>query len=544
MPITKDYTVFGYLSSAFFQDLIGPHYQIEMQRRSRSSAEIDVAMVAQLAAKADGRQAKSIDELIAGQYLPAGFGQRADGSRLEFTADGEIVDSHRGARGSFLPTPDMPVEKATEAEARRYTDFAAWFQSKWSQIDPVVVGIRRETSKIKDAEHIVLDVQLTPLAAKNYETISQALGPIAKQRLAPVQGDVVSAEAILSGNLLASKGLAAPQGAYRMFGAFRNGESDAASGAQIPPAAGNPGPINLQGGPNGRGGLIAGVINNALAGNLAGGVVGSGLSMLPPFYFGAYPTPALFAMIGLGADVQVDANGYGRSANGLWERRDGKFTTASMQRSVLEAVTPQFKFVDAPRPAQGWLHIGDLGRSKLASTINGLFYRGAKNAALGNVRFLSSLNTQLRVPAEDCLKAAEQLTDAKLVCPVGGQYQLDQRAGGLPTWISTALPSDRMRLVDGLFEPAPASYTAPILNWLRGLEADLALDQRVLSLHVEVDMMKLVAAPAVNGATKPIPPQSTNPAPATAPPPTTGQPPKPAPPKREEIPPPLPRPAQ
>ena len=79
-----------------------------------------------------------------------------------------------------------------------------------------------EPAKEPGVEHIVLDVQLTPLAAKNYETIALALGPINKQRVAPVPGDMVSGDAILSGNLLASKGLAQPQGSYRLFGALRD----------------------------------------------------------------------------------------------------------------------------------------------------------------------------------------------------------------------------------------------------------------------------------------------------------------------------------
>ncbi len=281
---------------------------------------------------------------------------------------------------------------------------------------------------------------------------------------------------------------------------------------------------------------MAGALNNAQGGPLA---ALSPLSLLPPFYFGAYPTPAIFAWLGVG-DAQLDAAGFGRSPSGLWQRRSGQFTTASMQRELLEAVTPQLKFVDAARPAQAWFHAGDLSRSKLASTVNGLFYLSAKNAAIGNVRFLQSLATQLNVPPEDCLKAAEQLTDAKLICPVGGKYQLAEQPGTLPTWFSTALPPDKMRIVSSLFERAPPEYTAPILNWLRGLDADLALDQRILSLHAEIEMQQ--NPPAANAAAPAI---SPNPS-AAAKPSASAIPPPPKPGKSaEEIPPPpVPKPAQ
>ncbi len=217
----------------------------------------------------------------------------------------------------------------------------------------------------------------------------------------------------------------------------------------------------------------------------------------------------------------------GDRSGGMWQRRDGNFTVASPQREVLEVVTPQFRFIDAPRPAQVWLHSGDLGRSKIAGLVNGLFYRAAKMAAIGNVRFLEELNTQLRVPGQDCLNVAQQLTGAQFVCPLGGQYQLQQQPGMVATWASTALPAAQMRLLDGLFSPAPADFTAPILNWLRQLDADFSVDQRTMALHAEVDMQQeqaAVPAAARPGAPKPsatprAPAPAAQPAPESLPPP-------------------------
>src|SRR5262249_50776046 len=137
----------------------------------------------------------------------------------------------------------------------------------------------------------------------------------------------------------------------------------------------------------------------------------------------------------------------------------------------------------------------------------------SKNAAVGNVRFLQSLANQLRVPPDDGLKVAEQLTDAKLVDPLGGQYKLDQRTGAPATWISTSLPADRMRLIDSLFEPAPADYTAPTLTWLRGREADVALENQTLPLHAEVEMQQN----ALPAAPKPAAPNGSAPRPTTPP---------------------------
>ncbi len=367
MPATQDYTVFAYLSGIYFQNVTGPHYQTEMLRRLRSTAEIDMALVAEAAAGATGSDKKPLSELIKAEYLPEGFGQRSDDSRLEITNSGEFVDSLRGGRGTFLPIPDVEFDRITPSEAQRYQQFANWLQTKVSQIDPVVAGIRREPSKLKEpgVERIVLDVQLTPLAAKNYEAIATALGPIAKQRLAQIPGDLISAEAIMSGNLLASKGLGQPQGVYRLFGAMRDqvpegiGAAAAAASNVAPsdpnaPETQDAPQIIVNGQPIGRGQILNSPLLSGLLGGAAAGQ-GTGLSpfgLLPPFYFGAYPTPAIFAMLGLREDAPLDQAGYAQMPNGLWQRRDGKFTTASPQRVVLETVTPQFQFVDARRPAQ------------------------------------------------------------------------------------------------------------------------------------------------------------------------------------------------
>ena len=114
MPINRDYTVFAYLSSAFFQNLASPHYQLEMDRRLRSTAEIDMAMVAQLAARGDSVNATSPADLIKAQYLPQGFGERADGSKLQIAANGEFYDTLRGAALHSHPCQILPSIKSPQ----------------------------------------------------------------------------------------------------------------------------------------------------------------------------------------------------------------------------------------------------------------------------------------------------------------------------------------------------------------------------------------------------------------------------------------------
>jgi hypothetical protein len=226
MPTDRDYTVFAYLSGEFLNNLVSPHYQVEMLRRVRSAAEIDMAMVAKLAARAEGRPSNTLKDLVDGGFLPAGFGTRADGSTLEMTADGALVDSLRGGRGSFAPVPDIEFVKITRAESDEYNRFTQWLLSKWSQLDPIVAGIQRQPGKIPATEHVVIDVQLTPMALKNFDKLASTLGPIQAQRVAPIPGDVVAGQAVLSGNAVVenqNQG-ATPPGPSRLFGALRDAD--------------------------------------------------------------------------------------------------------------------------------------------------------------------------------------------------------------------------------------------------------------------------------------------------------------------------------
>ena len=103
VPVSRNHTIFAYLSSAFFTNLIGPHYRIELMRRMQAEADIELAELALLAAAAEKRPSGSIAELSAAGLLPPGFGPLSDGSRTLWE-EGRVVDSLRGQRGSSCPS--------------------------------------------------------------------------------------------------------------------------------------------------------------------------------------------------------------------------------------------------------------------------------------------------------------------------------------------------------------------------------------------------------------------------------------------------------
>jgi hypothetical protein len=80
MPLSRQDTVFVYFSTAFFQGLFNPQYQVELERRMKAVTDIELVLLSRLAAGGEQLPSDSIDGLVAARLLPRGFGRRPDGS--------------------------------------------------------------------------------------------------------------------------------------------------------------------------------------------------------------------------------------------------------------------------------------------------------------------------------------------------------------------------------------------------------------------------------------------------------------------------------
>jgi hypothetical protein len=109
MPLSRNDTIFIYLSDATFRNIVRPAYRVETVRRLQAAADIELVQLAQLAAAVEGKPGDTIEQLIAGRYLPADFGPRPDGSRTVIGPN-DVYDSLRGARGTFTPVADVPLK--------------------------------------------------------------------------------------------------------------------------------------------------------------------------------------------------------------------------------------------------------------------------------------------------------------------------------------------------------------------------------------------------------------------------------------------------
>jgi hypothetical protein len=260
--------------------------------------------------------------------------------------------------------------------------------------------------------------------------------------MAPFAGDAIAFDLILTGNEFGGQ----PGGDYHLFGGLRN----------LDPR------------------MIGGTRMEKLLGLIGGSeIVG---------YIGSWPRAGALWLLGASAPVPVDAAGYSQFITGGWRRIVGQFTLFAFQRELLAEISPQLKFVEAPRPAQGWIRVQDLRNSTLGPAANALGFSKAVDLSRGNTWFINQLTQQLNVPSAHALAVAQGLLAGRLVCPAGGKYELVETAGGQTVWQSTVVPPVGQSL------SPPESYLFPALYWLRGIEAEVRLTEQELAVHADVLM--------------------------------------------------------
>jgi hypothetical protein len=462
MPLDRGDAVFVYLSDAFFRNLISPAYRIETQRRMQALADLELVQLAVLDAATEGKPGGSVETLVAGGYLPAGFGKRPDGSRT-LLAGGEAIDSLRGHRGRFLPIPDVPLTGVSPGEQAAYAQFAEVYQSNWGRLDPVLAGVRRH-SEAPGLERIEVDARMTPIAKRNFETLKRFAGPADQKRMAPVAGNAIAGELILP--------------TQRLFGGVQG------FGPGLPAAQ-----------------------NDALSFSAPSlpsfSFPSSSMSILgvmPLAYVGSIGNPFLLGLAG-GGPAPNEIQGFSAGPLGLATYHNGLVTAYSFQRELLQQVAPQLQLVDAPRPAQLRLEANDLSHDRMAPIVNRLAYARTRLTCEGNLRLLHSLQQQLHVPGPHAKEAAELLLDARLIDPLGGQYVYHGTADG-GYWSATSLEgSPRSRLLAPA--PLPPGFLPPPLNWFRGLSLEGLLDPEALTIHAAILMQKPAKPSSSNGHVAP-----------------------------------------
>ena len=440
VPLSRDDTLFVYLSDPFFHNLISPSYRVEMTRRTRALGDIELIHLARLAARAEGAPGTTIKQLIAGGFLPAGFTRRIDSSHAVLEK-GRIVDSLRGARGTFLPVPDVEITGVTESEAHAYNRFARMYRGQWEKMDPVIIALKRSDGKGEDKgiEHIVADILITPYARERYRQISAYLRQTSKRALVPITGDIASLDVFLADGR-------EEKDVRRMFAGIRDFAI----------------PFTVKAG--------AVVPSNDWYDSSAWGYVGEMPNLKNLKY-----------LFGDHMWKQKDKDGYCTSGS-YWGRLSDDFAIWANNKMTLEWVTPQLKLKDTPRAAQLRLRIADLSYRRIAKTIRAYGYTRARGVSAANVFYIDAVCSQFRLPAAQGRAAVERILGASLTCPLGGKYVLAD--GASARWRSTAWTAGRLAEVSSV----PKDYRFALLRWFRGLSLEFTLDRTTLQARVELDL--------------------------------------------------------
>jgi hypothetical protein len=301
-------------------------------------------------------------------------------------------------------------------------------------MDPIIAAVKR-TPLENQRELVAIDVLMSPLAPRHFKLLSQWLGPADRQQLAPIPGDMAAVEFVLNDQ--------------RIFAGLRD--------------LGRPPDMGMTRW------LPVGRLRDLLVG-----------------YIGTTGQLGLLSFLNIGIPPHSDAAGYAVSPLGGWRRQSDGFIVFSFQRDVLEQVVPRLRFEQVDRPAQIRLHIDDLSEARITPALNDLGYARTRETSLNNLRFLHALNQQLHVPPAACHETATLLLDAKLICPLDGEYVLREDEGDPAYWTSTAL--EPAAPGGFLTAHAPPGYQSPPLSWFRGLDLDATMTEKVFSAHAEIIM--------------------------------------------------------
>ncbi|WP_425399762.1 hypothetical protein [Aeoliella sp.] len=438
-PITREDRVFVHISSAFLKNLISPAYRIELDRRLRSLETQWAMILAQLAAAQEELPGETEEQLVAGSFLPGGFSTRADGATWGVDAEGRVIESLRGYRGSFTPIADNLPTTCSPSEARRYQRFIGDLHREIGSLVPLTVTVHHE-QVAEGLEDIAIDVHLQRYEATNLVSWAKKLGPPSPLRVAPILGDVVSLNVVLDGVL----GGGEP---FHLFGGVRDGHL----------------PLVVSGGK----------VNVPMQ-----------LTSAVQAYVGAWPKPQFLERL-LGRPAgPYDAHGLART-NGLfdmWVRRADDFLLFSFKREVLIEVGSQLAMVEAQRPAQAWLWLRDLVGTQYEQVATAFAYARTRDTSASGSRFMNSLTRQLHIEPSAAQGMANDLVGGEFVCPLGGTYVLAEVPGGIQAWTSTAAaPNNQFLLTE-----VPGDYRFPLLEWFRGMKAELLRANDSLTLSAGV----------------------------------------------------------
>jgi hypothetical protein len=463
-----------YVSDPFFRRIVSPEYRIEMGRRAQALSELQEIRLAALTAANEETAGVNFGTLREQGYLAENFAIRADESHAMLVG-GVAVDSLRGRPGVFKPIPDMTIYRASPSEVFDYSEFRRQYGRQWRVMDPVVVSIASGASNKADRQRVSMRVMVTPYARERYAFLANSLGPASSKRISRLTDDLLSLEAGLREGGLT----------YQAHAGLHDGEvafhfSEGQIVREPPYEHLTFGERNLYAVayPSGTTGL-------RLIGRFAKGVVNSTESKSPLEQSPPNDSVAeTLAVAGLSTVIRYTTGMLVKAVETAFRASSVKhvdpWSIVTRNGELMDTLPPRLGFDERERPTQVRFRMRDVNSAKVAPYVHAYSFLEARKSSAANAVVLDLLNQQLNVRPEDASSAAQDALRARLICPLGGTYEL---AGS--RWRSSAWTTD------SYFDlaAAPTKFRHPFLNWLRGLDVAFKLSPNTLVADINMEVL-------------------------------------------------------
>jgi hypothetical protein len=339
-------------------------------------------------------------------------------------------------------------------------------------MDPVFGNLR--TLKADGGTKLELTLNISPYARSRYDFLLRFLGQPLKDRLALIPDTLLSLEIRLNEELL------------DMFN-ITDDDSPTVSGTRS---------LNLEKPYAMR--LFAGLRDTKTPYSIQHGDVVRGSKLLPyiaenfkGFSGMVIPANQKFAIdMFLPPVSRPDRNGYYRVKESIrpksgnkpedqiWARKFDPFFVIATGLPLLQTVSPNIKIEKSEQPAQLRLALGDFSNASIGNALKTELYIRERRISAGGALLLQAIEQQLRPKNIDL--ALKELQDQKIVCPLGGEYINDTAQPG--HWKSTAWQEPTLFETDQF----PNSYTHPIIDGMKWLRLDFAIDPNTLNTKLEI----------------------------------------------------------
>ena len=161
----------------------------------------------------------------------------------------------------------------------------------------------------------------------------------------------------------------------------------------------------------------------------------------------------------------------------------GAWTVYSNNIDVRKNVLPRLRLIGDAQRAQIRFAVPDPNQAQAADYLHAFAYVESRKASAQVAQLLNELSTQLNVDPQLAPLAVERIFEAKPVCPLQGDFQL-QETDGRKYWTSTAWNEASCYEM----QQVPRDYRFPFLDWMRGATVDFALAGTTLHADVRLDV--------------------------------------------------------